>query len=106
MDASTSHNSDRSSSDRPNPQLRANVLRVLDRLHHTDHGELIEEIFETLVRMAGQEAERLDWKILSHSLLDMEEGFKSFFPSPSHSEDHNFWLGSDARTPAGISDGG
>ena len=78
-------------------QLRANVLRVLDRLHNTEHGELIEEIFETLVRMAEQEAERLDWKILSHSLLDMEEGFKSFFP---HRHIRKITIFGSARTPA------
>ncbi len=97
MDASTSQTSDRSSSDRPSTQLRANVLRVLDRLHSTEHGELIEEIFETLVRMAEQEAERLDWKILSHSLLDMEEGFKSFFP---YRHVRKITIFGSARTPA------
>ena len=97
MDVSTSQNSDRSSSDRASTQLRANVLRVLDRLHNTEHGELIEEIFETLVRMAEQEAERLDWKILSHSLLDMEEGFKSFFP---HRHIRKITIFGSARTPA------
>ncbi len=61
-------------------QLRSNVTQVLDKLPSLENGELMEQIFETLVRMANQEAERLDWKILSHSLLDMEEGFKSFFP--------------------------
>ncbi len=97
MDVSTSQNSDRSSSDRSSIQLRANVLRVLDRLHRTEHGELIEEIFETLVRMAEQEAERLDWKILSHSLLDMEKGFKSFFP---HRHIRKITIFGSARTPA------
>ena len=61
-------------------ELRANVLRVLDQLPSAEHGELIEQVFETLVRMAEQEAERLDWKILSYSLLDMEKGFQAFFP--------------------------
>lgn len=99
MDAFPSQNSSRSSSDgdRSSTQLRANVLRVLDRLHQTEHGELIEEIFETLVRMADQEAERLDWKILSHSLLDMEEGFKSFFP---YRHIRKITIFGSARTPA------
>lgn len=61
-------------------RLRSDVLHVMDRLGALENGELIEQIFETLVRMADQEAERLDWKILNYSLLDMEEGFKSFYP--------------------------
>lgn len=89
MDGSSFQSSDpkryaRSSSDhseegQPKAQLCADVLRVIDKLPSLENGELLEQIFETLVRMAEQEAERLDWKILSHSLLDMEEGFKSFF---------------------------
>ncbi|MEM9090436.1 MAG: LOG family protein [Cyanobacteria bacterium P01_F01_bin.53] len=65
---------------RSRDQLRLDVDRVLDQLPDLEHGAVIAQIFETLVRMSEQEAERLDWKILSYSLLDMEEGFKSFFP--------------------------
>jgi uncharacterized protein (TIGR00730 family) len=64
----------------PRDRLQADVLHVLARLAELPHGALIEQIFETLVRMADQEAERLDWKILSHSLLDMEGAFKAFYP--------------------------
>ncbi|MGB5916710.1 MAG: hypothetical protein WBG63_17730, partial [Phormidesmis sp.] len=60
--------------------LRANLLQTLERLPSLENGALIAQIMETLVRMANQEAERLDWKILSHSMLDMEEGFKAFYP--------------------------
>jgi hypothetical protein len=64
----------------PRDRLHSDVLHVLARLSDLPHGALIEQIFETLVRMADQEAERLDWKILSHSLLDMEGAFKAFYP--------------------------
>ncbi|MEL6601937.1 MAG: LOG family protein [Cyanobacteria bacterium J06614_10] len=61
-------------------RLRADILHALERLPETENGGIIENIFETLVRMAELEAERLDWKILHYSLLDMEGGFQSFFP--------------------------
>ncbi len=63
-----------------NKDLRSDVLKVLENLPNLENGEVIGQIFETLVRMSSQEAERLDWKILSYSLLDMEGGFKAFYP--------------------------
>ncbi len=77
-------------------KLRADVLHVLDQLPNLENGELVAEIFKTLVRMSGQEAERLDWKILSHSLLDMEEGFKSFYP---YRHTRKITIFGSARTP-------
>ncbi len=81
----------------PEGQLRADVMQVLDRLPNLDNGALIAQIFGTIVRMAGQEAERLDWKILSHSLLDMEEGFKSFYP---YRHTRKITIFGSARTPS------
>jgi hypothetical protein len=78
-------------------QLRADLLQVLDRLPNMDNGTLIAQIFETIVRMAGQEAEHLDWKILSHSLLDMEEGFNSFYP---YRHTRKITIFGSARTPS------
>ncbi|MGC1307475.1 MAG: LOG family protein [Phormidesmis sp.] len=97
MDASPFQGSDRSLGGQRKGPLRSDVIRVLDRLPALKNGELLEEIFETLVRMAGQEAERLDWKILSHSLLDMEEGFKSFYP---YRHIRKVTLFGSARTPS------
>ncbi len=78
-------------------QLRTDLLQVLDRLPNLNNGALIAQIFETIVRMAGQEAERLDWKILGHSLLDMEEGFKSFYP---YRHTRKITIFGSARTPS------
>ena len=61
-------------------RLRRDLLQTLDRLPDLENGALIAQIMNTLVRMANQEAERLDWKILSYSLLDMEGGFQAFYP--------------------------
>ncbi|MGB3291375.1 MAG: LOG family protein [Phormidesmis sp.] len=97
MNASPLEGSDRSDgSFSGTDRLRSDVLRVLEKLPTLENGELLREIFETLVRMAEQEAERLDWKILSHSLLDMEEGFKSFFP---YRHTRKITIFGSARTP-------
>ena len=78
-------------------QLQAGVLEVLGRLPNIENGELVAEILETLIRMVNQEADRLDWKILSHSLLDMEAGFKAFFP---YRHTRKITIFGSARTPA------
>ncbi|MGB3571555.1 MAG: LOG family protein, partial [Phormidesmis sp.] len=77
--------------------LRANLLQTLERLPSLENGALIAQIMETLVRMANQEAERLDWKILSHSMLDMEEGFKAFYP---YRHTRKITMFGSARTPS------
>lgn len=81
----------------PNQNLRSDVLDTLDRLPKLENGALIEEIFETLVRMTQQEAERLDWKILSRSLLDMEGGFQAFYP---YRHTRKVTVFGSARTPS------
>ncbi len=97
--ASHSFASGSSSVSRQHEQLRADVLEVLDQLPAIENGELVAQILETLVRMAGQEAERLDWKILSYSLLDMESGFKAFFP---YRHTRKITVFGSARTPADL----
>jgi len=80
MNVPSFHNADGRSQGARQDRLRADILHALERLPGMENGGIIENIFETLVRMAELEAERLDWKILHHSLLDMEGGFQSFFP--------------------------
>ncbi|MGA7935985.1 MAG: LOG family protein [Kovacikia sp.] len=66
----------------PNPSesLHADVLRLLERLPNSKHGELIQLALSTIVRMADDEIDRLDWKICNASLQDMERAFKTFYP--------------------------
>ncbi|MGB3787428.1 MAG: LOG family protein [Phormidesmis sp.] len=100
MTTSFSHGLSDSSSKyhrQPDSTLRSDVLDTLDRLPQLENGALIEEIFETLVRMAQQEAERLDWKILSRSLLDMEVGFQAFYP---YRHTRKVTVFGSARTPS------
>jgi uncharacterized protein (TIGR00730 family) len=60
--------------------LHREVNLLLDQLADMKHGELIQRALMTLVRMAEVEADRLDWKILTASLQDMERAFRVFYP--------------------------
>lgn len=60
--------------------LQADMAVLFDHLSAMEHGKLIRQVLETLLRMMGRESERLDWKILNHALLDMEQGFQVFQP--------------------------
>lgn len=60
--------------------VQTDLATMLEQLPHMEHGKLIRQVLETIVRMVGREADRLDWKILNHALLDMEQGFQVFYP--------------------------
>jgi len=59
--------------------LQANLPELIDRLPNLKHQQLIQQALATIVRLAGNEIDRLDWKILSASLADMERGFELFY---------------------------
>ncbi|MBC7970068.1 MAG: LOG family protein [Verrucomicrobia bacterium] len=69
-----------SPSSNPSESLHGDVLHLLDRLPHLKHGELIQLALSTIVRMSESDIDRLDWKICSASLQDMERAFKTFYP--------------------------
>lgn len=58
--------------------LRADIADLIDQLPTLKHRQLIEQALVTIVRLAGSELDRLDWKILSASLADMERGLQLF----------------------------
>lgn len=60
--------------------LHAEVLSLIDRLPNDQYAKWIERSLRTIVRLAGKEIDRLDWKILSASLQDMERAFQVFYP--------------------------
>lgn len=60
--------------------LRADVIELLDRLPTLEHSKWIQQALATLLRIAATDVERLDWKILSAALQDMEQSFKMFYP--------------------------
>jgi len=60
--------------------LQAELIDLLDRLPMLKHEEWIERSLSTIVQMAGDDLDRLDWKIISSSLQDMEKAFSMFYP--------------------------
>jgi len=52
----------------------------MDQLPAMRHGQVIQQALTTLVRMAEVEADRLDWKILTAAMQDMERAFRVFYP--------------------------
>lgn len=59
---------------------QADLQVLFEQLSNVQHGKLIRQVLETVLRMMGREADRLDWKILNYALLDMEQGFQVFYP--------------------------
>ena len=64
----------------PSESLHADVLRLLDSLPHNKNRELVQLALSTLVRMAGEDIDRLDWKICNAALQDLERAFITFNP--------------------------
>lgn len=77
--------------------LQEKISEIVTQLPSMEHGALIQQILETLVRMIGREADRLDWKILSNTLQDMELGFQGFYP---YRHTRKIAIFGSARTPA------
>ena len=59
--------------------LRADITELIDQLPTLKDQQLIKQTLATIVRLADSEIDRLDWKILSASLVDMEQGFRLFY---------------------------
>jgi uncharacterized protein (TIGR00730 family) len=59
--------------------LQADIAELIDRLPTLKHRQFIQQALATVVRLADCEVERLDWKILSAALADMERGFQLFY---------------------------
>lgn len=59
--------------------LQTDLVQLVEQLPELKHGKLIYQVLEILVRMTGEEIDRLDWKILKSSLQDLEKGFQAFY---------------------------
>ena len=59
--------------------LRADITKLIDQLPTLKNQQLIQQALATIMRLADSEIDRLDWKILSASLVDMEQGFRLFY---------------------------
>jgi hypothetical protein len=59
--------------------LQADIAELIDRLPNLKHQQFIQQALAIIVRLADSDIERLDWKILSAALADMEKGFQLFY---------------------------
>jgi uncharacterized protein (TIGR00730 family) len=58
--------------------LQADIAELFDRLPNLKNRQFIQQALATIVRLGSSEIDRLDWKILSSALADMERGFELF----------------------------
>ena len=63
-----------------NSDLNRQLQTLLADLDTHPHGEIITRALQVLFRIADTDTERLNWKILTASLEDLEQGFKKFYP--------------------------
>ncbi len=62
------------------PDLKKHLSATIDLLPTLRHGKLIQRALEAILRLSETEIDRLDWKILSASIEDMERAFEIFYP--------------------------
>lgn len=60
--------------------LKNDLLATIDHLPSMSNGKWIQRALETILRLSETEIDRLDWKILSASMNDMERAFQIFYP--------------------------
>ncbi|HEY9599567.1 MAG TPA: LOG family protein [Cyanophyceae cyanobacterium] len=68
-----------SSSDPALKSLQADVAALMEQLPNLEHRQWIQRVLATVIRLSGDEIERLDWKILTASIQDMERAFQAFY---------------------------
>ena len=60
--------------------LDPEIIAKLNCLTSHQHQELVSRALDVILRMSSEELDRLDWKILTASLEDLERGFTTFAP--------------------------
>jgi uncharacterized protein (TIGR00730 family) len=60
--------------------LKTELIATIDRLPTMSNGKWVQRALESILRLAEAEIDRLDWKILSASIDDMERAFQVFYP--------------------------
>ena len=63
-----------------NSHLDSDIAAKIAQLPTIEHHIWIQRALDVILRMSEIELERLDWKILTASLEDLEKGFTTFFP--------------------------
>src|ERR687885_856623 len=69
-----------SPSDSALQSLQKDLAALIEQLPTLEHRKWIQRALAALVRLAGEEIDRLDWKILTASVQDMERAFQVFYP--------------------------
>ena len=60
--------------------LNQQLKDLLANLSNHPHRQLIQRALSVLTRIADEDTERPNWKILTASIEDLEQGFKKFYP--------------------------
>ncbi len=60
--------------------LQQDLLQLVAQLDTVTNGDLIQTVLASVVRLAEEDLDRLDWKILRSSLRDMERALQVFAP--------------------------
>ena len=63
-----------------NSDLELQLQELLANLNSHPQSKLIQRALEALLRIADRDTEHLNWKILTASLEDLEQGFQRFYP--------------------------
>lgn len=76
--------------------LNQQLEELLANLANHPHRKLIQRSLGALLRIAEEDTDRLDWKILTASLEDLEQGIKRFYP---YRHTRKIAIFGSARTP-------
>lgn len=60
--------------------LQNDLAQLISKLDTVTNGDLIQTVLATVIRLADEDLDRLDWKILRSSLRDMERALQVFAP--------------------------
>ena len=60
--------------------LDQQLQELVTDLSHHPQGKLIQRVLQVILNIAEKDTERLNWKILTASLEDLEQGFQRFYP--------------------------
>lgn len=61
-------------------ELRKDIENLLDRLEHMPHRKFIFRALKVISQLSKREVERLDWKLMSGALEDMQRALQVFHP--------------------------
>jgi hypothetical protein len=68
-----------SPSDQVLKSLQTDLAALIEQLPSLEHGKWIQQVLAVLVQLSREEIDRLDWKILTASVQDMERAFHIFY---------------------------